>query len=97
MGRKNHLTEKTRAILVDWLIDVSAECNLDIVTLSCAVGLVDRCLSLCEYKKRVPLESYDKKNSRHGDSDDEYDSDRSDGSFNGELVIGGNTLQLLGW
>ena len=98
MARKDHLNEKTRAILVDWLIDVSAECHLDIVTLSCAVGLVDRCLSVCEYKKRVPLSSPTKKRSRDDIYDDSSRSScESEASFDGELVIGGNTLQLLGW
>ena len=96
--RHEFLTAGTRSILIDWLIDVGAECELNAITLGCAVGLVDRCLAVCEYRQKVNLD---------GDDDNDESSisivsasnasGSSSGSCDGMLVIGSNTLQLLGW
>jgi len=161
MERLEYLTPNTRSILIDWLIDVAAECELSNITLGCGVGLVDRCLAVCEYRKEVDLRYIDgkcryyerrkigvsvgkgrgrnvrgKKRKRSGeikkyfsargrkcsdsfdndedhlsdcddslcsgcnsddDQDDLYsDDEEEEDQFNGRLVIGSNTLQLLG-
>jgi ligand-binding SRPBCC domain-containing protein len=102
--RHEYLTPGTRSILIDWLIDVAAECSLESVTLGCAVGLVDRCLAVCDYRQRVDLDNSfthkrsDSDSSGNG-SDIESDcaSESTGTSDDGMLVIGSNTLQLLGW
>ena len=173
MDRHKHLTPNTRSILIDWLIDVAAECKLSNITLGCGVALVDRCLAVCEYRREVDLKYvngkcryYEKRetslsmsrNKRSGkrsvkkvngngkgrkrkrsekkktgltgrgrrrrcsgeeedgssscndydnESDCDFDlsdkeenlssDDEEEDEYNGRLVIGSNTLQLLGW
>lgn len=112
--RLKYLSSNTRAILIDWLIDVAAECTLENVTLSSAVGLVDRCLAICEYRQCVDLEDVDygssEEESDYGNESEEDDRTYASGyvshggnmrkrngfGSHGKLIIGANTLQLLG-
>jgi len=80
MDRHEGLSPKQRKVLIDWLIDVVEEMKLQSITLACAVGLVDRCLSLCDFQKerkkktrRVYMNDY------FGYYDEEYYED-SDGN-----------------
>jgi Cyclin, N-terminal domain len=84
MPTQPHLTPKMRAILIDWLIELSEEYKLSESTIFCAVALVNKSLE-CGLQEDLSQESLTQSPTSISTTSD------------GRLIIGRDMLQCLGW